>query len=266
MEHARHITADLDILPSYVPLPGLGMLPVNSYVIKGQQPVLVDTGLHQDREAFLRALESVVDPTDLRWIWLTHPDQDHVGALRSLMDDYPQIRLITTFLGFGIISLFSPLPPDRVYFLNPGEEIDLGDRRLVCLRPPTFDNPATTALYDTKTRALLSSDSFGGLLQAPADEAFGIDASALREGQVVWATVDAPWLHDVDRDRYLARLNAIRALDPVMVLSAHLPPARAMLGQLLENLALAPSARPFSGPNQAAFQAMLAQMTEPVAA
>lgn len=266
MDTARHVTPDIDILPSHFPVPGLGLIPVNAFVVKAQQPVLIDTGLHQDREQFMSALGSVVDPSDLAWIYLTHPDQDHVGSLRTLMDGYPNIRLVTTFLGFGILSLFDPLPPDRVYFLNPGEELDLGDRKLVCMRPPTFDNPATTAVYDTRSRALFSSDCFGALVQAPAEEAFAMDPSDLRDGQVLWATVDSPWLHKVDRASFAGELDQVRRLDPSMVLSAHLPPARAMLPRLLENLADVPRAPVFMGPSQAAFEAMLAQMTQPVAA
>ena len=33
------------------------------------------------RDDFLAALRSVIDPADLRWIWLTHTDFDHIGSL-----------------------------------------------------------------------------------------------------------------------------------------------------------------------------------------
>ncbi len=42
---SRRVGADTDLLPAYVPLPGLGVLPVNAYVIHAREPVLVDTGL-----------------------------------------------------------------------------------------------------------------------------------------------------------------------------------------------------------------------------
>ena len=64
----------------------------------------------------------------------------------------------------GIYSLFGEIPMDRVYFLNPGESIDVGDRLLTAVKPPTFDNPATTGLYDGKSRAYFSSDSFGAVV------------------------------------------------------------------------------------------------------
>jgi glyoxylase-like metal-dependent hydrolase (beta-lactamase superfamily II) len=266
MEPARKVVSDVHILPSYFGIPGFGMIPVNAFVIQAAEPVLVDTGLHQDRDQFIAALESVIDPSDLKWIWLTHPDQDHLGSLQALIQAYPKIRVITTFVGMGILSLRDPLPPDRVYLLNPGEQIDVGDRTLVCLKPPSFDNPATTALYDTRSRALFSSDCFGALLQSPADEAFAIPRRDLQHGQLLWSSLDAPWLRNVDETKFAVGLNQIRDIDPALVLSSHLPPARAMLPQLLDTLAEAPRAAPFPEPNQAALEAMLAQMTNGVAA
>ena len=35
---------DIDVLPSFFPLPGLGMVPVNAFVLNATEPVLVDTG------------------------------------------------------------------------------------------------------------------------------------------------------------------------------------------------------------------------------
>src|SRR5512146_768905 len=96
MSNARNVAPDTDILPSYFPIPGFGTLPVNAYVLKAQQPVLIDTGLPMDTDAFVNELESTIDPSELRWLYLTHPDQDHVGSLVRLLDRVPQMRLITT--------------------------------------------------------------------------------------------------------------------------------------------------------------------------
>ena len=169
--------------------------------------------------------------------------------------------MITTFLGLGYMSLFSPLPPDRVFLLNPGEKLDVGDHELACLKPPSFDNPATTELYDTKSRVLFSSDCFGAMLQAPAEEAAAIPPAELRAGQMMWSRVDAPWLHKVDQAKFGAELEEIRQLDPAVVLSSHLPPARAMLPQMLQTLSEVPDSEPLVLPNQAQLEAMLAQMT-----
>jgi glyoxylase-like metal-dependent hydrolase (beta-lactamase superfamily II) len=260
------VTDDIDILPSYFPIPGFGILPVNAFLIKASEPVLVDTGLHMDREAFMAELETVIDPADVRWLYLTHPDQDHLGSLKEMLARSPRMKVITTFLGVGIMSLFDALPMDRVHLLNPGESIDVGDRSLTVVKPPTFDNPATTGFYDSKSRVLFSSDCFGALMQEPAVYASDMTPEALREGQVTWTMVDAPWLAKVDASKFAAELNTIRGMDPEIVLSAHLPPASGMNDTLLDALVAASRAQPFVGPNQAQLEAMLAQMTGTVPA
>jgi hypothetical protein len=84
----------------------------------------------------------------------------------------------------------------------------------------------------------------------------------LRQGQVFWATVDSPWLHNVDSSAFAKELNKVRKMEPTMVLSSHLPAASgAMTERLLGSLEAAPTAQPFVGPDQAALEQMLAQMT-----
>ena len=57
--------ADIDVLPSYFPIPGLGIVPVNAFVLKAAQPVLVDTGLAPLSDEFMEFdaadLESAID-------------------------------------------------------------------------------------------------------------------------------------------------------------------------------------------------------------
>lgn len=251
----------IDVLASSVPIPGFGSVPVNAFVIKGAEPILVDTGVSIQHEEFRSTLEQVVDPGDLRWIWLTHTDFDHIGTLHELLAAHPRIRVVTTFLGAGIMSLTAPLPLDRVYFVNQGETVTLGGRRLTAVKPPVFDNPSTTGFYDHASGALFSSDCFGAMLQSIPSSAAELSERDLRDGQVTWATLDAPWLHKVDRGRFAAELEDIRRARPSLILSSHLPPAPgALLDRMLGALGAAPDAQPFMGPNQAAFEQMLAGM------
>jgi len=162
------------------------------------------------------------------------------------------------------MSLFAPLPMDRVHLVNPGQNITVGERTLTAWKPPAFDNPSTTGFLDDTSGALFSSDCFGALLAAVPASAADLSGEELRQGQVFWATVDSPWLHNVDRAAFAAALDRVRDCEPTMILSSHLPAAPgAMIDQLIESLEAVPTATPFLGPDQAALEAMLAQMTGP---
>lgn len=263
-----HRISDVTVLNDQLEVPGIGFLPVNAYVLHAQQPVVVDTGLGLPDRDFVGALREVIDPAEVRWIWLTHPDRDHTGGLFALLDAAPQARLVTTFIGVGIMSTERPLPIDRVYLLNPGQSLDVGDRTLRAFRPPLFDNPATTGFYDERTRTCFSSDCFGAPMPTPALAAVSdvqeIPAADLRAAQLLWATVDSPWVHNAHGDRYFDSVRAMRALGPETVYSTHLPPAVGIAQSLCDMLAAAPDTDPFMGPDQQALEAMLATF-EPTA-
>jgi flavorubredoxin len=253
----QSVTTDSYALVSYYPLPGAGILPINSFLIRGEQPVLVDTGVAALREDFLRNLRSLIDPRDLRWIWLTHIDADHVGNLLPVLQEAPSATIVTTFLGLGKLGLLQ-IQPERLYLLNPGQTLDIGDRKLKAVRPPTFDAPETTGFVDMRTGALFTSDCFGALMQKTAETAESIPVSDLKDGLTRWAVVDAPWLHHVDSQLFGAALSEYKRLSPSMILSSHLPPATSMLDILCEHLFDARTAPPFTGPDQSAFQQMMA--------
>jgi glyoxylase-like metal-dependent hydrolase (beta-lactamase superfamily II) len=252
------VAPDTFSLNAWMPLPGFGVLAINAFLLKSQQPVLIDTGLGGLRSDFIEKLGELIDPSELRWIWITHADADHVGNLGALLDIAPNARVVTTFLGMGKMGM-QGLPVERCYLLNPGESLDVGDRELRAVSPATFDAPETTALFDTSARTLFSADSFGALLGEPAENAGAIAPDALKQGMMGWAQVDAPWLQTVDAQKFARTLAPLRELQPETLLSSHLPPAdRGMIDTLFENLSAAPDAPRFVGPNQAELEQMMA--------
>ncbi len=99
-------------------------------------------------------------------------------------------------------------------------------------------------------------------MSQPASDARDIESSALREGQVAWAKADFPWLHKVAPARLESDLRAIREMDPQLILSTHLPPARRMTEQFLEALASIPGTEPSAGMSQSDLETLIADMHE----
>jgi glyoxylase-like metal-dependent hydrolase (beta-lactamase superfamily II) len=246
----HRLRPDISVLADSLEVPGIGHIPVNAFVLLGAEPVVVDTGLGLPDRNFVEALATVLDPADVRWIWLTHPDRDHTGGIFDLLAAAPKARVVTT------------LPLDRAYLVNPGETLDIGDRTLTGFRPPLFDNPATVGFFDDHSGVCFSSDCFGAPLPtadlARADDVRDVAVEDLRTAQLLWATVDSPWVQTVDVEKYLRTFDSLKDRKPDLVLSTHLPPAAGITGAMLDTLATAPSAPPFVGPDQEALEQMLA--------
>jgi flavorubredoxin len=260
MDKPHQVTPDIEVLPAHFAIPGMGFLPVNAFVIKATEPVLVDTGMGMDSEEFMKALKSVINPQDLRWVWLTHDDADHTGSLRKVLEAAPAARLAVNALAMLRMSTAWQVPMHRVYWLNSGDSIRVGDRKLTAVRPPLFDNPTAIGIYDNKSEAFFSVDCFGAIIPSPAQNADDITEGNLAQGMITWASVDSPWVHMVEPSAFNQALDKIRQMAPKMILSGHLPPAQGKTEQLLELLARVPPSTPFVAPNQTALEQILAQM------
>jgi len=260
------INSETTVFTSIAPVPGAGVLPINAFLIKGKQPVLIDTGIFPERDEFLEALGSVIDPKDIAWMWITHGDRDHTGAMTRLLELAPNARVAASFMTVGILSAGSePIPVERAYLVRDGSTLDVGDRTLVAFRPPTYDNPGTLGFYDPKQKLTISSDCFGGVMPTPED-ALAEDVASIVEGDVtagmlLWGSADSPWVHCIDETKFAESIAAFAGHgETSTVLSTHLPPIRGNLDRHLKTLSMLPSATPFVGPDQAALEAMLAEM------
>jgi flavorubredoxin len=259
MDKPHQAMSGVEVLPAHLPIPGIGFLPVNAFVIKAREPVLVDTGMGIDSEDFMKALESIIDPQDLKWIWLTHDDADHTGNIQKVLEAAPRARLAANSLAVLRMSTAWSVPMHRVYWLNSGESISVGDRKLTAVRPPLFDNPTTIGIYDSKSETFFSADCFGALILSPAQNVDDVPEGDLAQGMISWACGDNPWIHMVELSVFSKALDRIRQMAPKMILSAHLPPAQGKTEQLLKFLERVPTSTPFVAPNQAALEQILAQ-------
>ena len=150
------IAEETFVIPSYNPVPGVGLLYMNALVIRGREPILVDTGATIHSDAYIEAAFSLVDPLDVRWIFLSHEDRDHAGSLMRVLDMCPNARLVTNAVAHGKLSEEWVIPPQRVYYANSGESFDAGDRMLT-------GAPAAAVRFAGDARAVGPDDR--GLLQ-----------------------------------------------------------------------------------------------------
>jgi flavorubredoxin len=253
------IAADTWIIPQIEPVgPGL-FASINSMVISGSEPVIVDTGCAVNRQRWLNQVFSLVDPDDVRWVFLSHGDRDHVGNADAVMSLCGNATLVTTLWGVKYL-LADGLPPlDRMRWVNDGERFDAGRRSLCAVCPPTWDGANTRGLFDPLTGVYWAADSFGSYITQPVtsaaelDHGFWVD-SLLHEGRSATA-----WLNLVDPARFSALVQRSAGLDPKVVASAHGPVLTGpMVGEAYRLVQRMAGMEPVAPDGQATLDAMVA--------
>ncbi len=251
---------DTWVLPSYLEVPGIGLIVVNSYLIESEQPVVIDTGMPIVRQDFLETLWSLIDPQDVRWVILTHDDADHSGNLIETMAAATNAKLVTQFIGYARLETAYYMRPERMHILNPGEMLDVGDRNLVALRPPLFDSPATFAIFDGKSRVLFSADSFGAFIPTLGEDALDIPQQDYWAGFDLFNRANHPWSAWADPAKIEVVLNDIRQLDPQVIAGCHSPMIRNRTDEFLKNLHALIGLEPLLGPDQTTFAEIIEGM------
>lgn len=244
--------------PVLMPVPGYGLLNVNTYVIRGEQPVLIDTNAPIYRREFMEGVFSVIDPKDVRWVFLTHEDRDHSGSIPQVMEMCPNATLCVTFLELGKLSEEFTIDPHRVRLVADGETLDVGDRTLTAIRPPLYDAPTTRGLWDPTTRVYFSSDCFGATLPEGVQNVSDADPDRFEEGFFWMNSVNHVWHTVADAAKFNAQVDRIRALGARIVASGHGPVAVGRTDELLEMASRLPAMEPAKVPTHEEFVAMIA--------
>ena len=93
---------------------------LNSMVIRGSEPVIIDTSTPANREQFLEDVFGLVEPEDVKWVFLSHDDVDHTGNLEIVMDRCPNATLVSSWAITERHSNTFDFPLDRCRWINDG--------------------------------------------------------------------------------------------------------------------------------------------------
>ena len=213
------------LIPNFAPAGDDLYLPVNSMLIRGRQPVIVDTGAPLHRARWLEQVFSIVEPEDVRWIFLSHDDGDHTGGLLDVLERCRNATLVTNFFSVERLALEKPaLPLRRMRWIEPGGSFDAGDRVLQLFRPPIFDGPTTRGLFDPSSGAMWIVDTFACLTPGALDAA-DLASQQLEQMSAMNSAV-SPWHAWLDRRSYAQHVDAVEAFGARTVASAHGPVLR----------------------------------------
>jgi flavorubredoxin len=198
-------------------------VPLNSMVIRGAEPMVVDTGMAENREQFLEDVFSIVEPKDIRWVFISHDDIDHTGNLNALMELAPNATAIINWFTWERMGASLEVSPLRQRWVGDGERIDIGDRTLVAVRPPIFDSPTTRGLYDPTTGVYWASDAFAAPMLTPVRNVAELDEGFWQTGMTTFNQYVSPWLQLVDDEKFQLTVDRVEALGASFIAGCHTP-------------------------------------------
>jgi flavorubredoxin len=256
------VAPDTFLLRSAQPALGAPLsVSLNSLVIRASEPVVVDTGTLANRTAWLADLTSLLDPEDVRWVFLSHDDDDHTGNLAQTLELCPNAVLVTSWAATERMGCTFGVPPHRLRWVDDGGSLDVGDRVLRAVRPPAYDSPTTRGLFDPATGVYWASDAFATPMPSEPVERVGeLPPPMWAEGMAMFHHhALAPWLSMVDPAAYAGEVQRVRDLDPRVIVGAHTPVVDGpSVPAAIEHLAAMPESVPPPHPDQQALEAALA--------
>lgn len=199
------------------------IVPLNTMVIRGAEPVVVDTGFAENQDRFLDDVFSIVEPTDIRWVFISHDDVDHTGNVNALMEAAPNATLVVNWFMVARMGATLEVPPTRWRWVGDGESLDVGDRTLYAVRPPIFDSPTTRGLFDPSTRVYWASDAFASPMLTPVPTVESLDEQFWADGMTMFNQYVSPWVTMVDDTKYQQSVDRIASLAPEKIVGCHSP-------------------------------------------
>lgn len=132
----------------------------NSYLIRDQKTVLIDTVWLPYAKEYVTNLKDEVDLKSIDAIVILHGEVDHSGALPELMREIPDTPIYCT--NNGVKSLKGHYHGDWNFVpVKTGDTLDLGPSKLVFVEAPMLHWPDTMFAYYTGENILFSNDAFG---------------------------------------------------------------------------------------------------------
>jgi flavorubredoxin len=196
---------------------------LNTMVIRGAEPVVVDTGMMENRDQYLADVFSLVEPEDIRWVFISHDDVDHTGNVNALMELAPNATLVIDWFMQERMGASLEVPLPRWRWVQDGESIDVGDRTLQVVRPPVYDSGTTRGLFDPTTGVYWGSDAFASPMLTPVRNAEDIDLGFWIDGIHTFAQYISPWLTLVDGAKFQRTVDRIEELQPKVLVGCHSP-------------------------------------------
>ena len=143
----------------------------NSYLIKDEKTVIMDTVDKRKADEWLENLEKALEGINPDYLVISHLEPDHSGSIGKLLAKYPNIKIISNEKVFNMFSQFvDGNIENKKVVVKEGDTINLGKHTLKFIMAPMVHWPEVMLTYEETEKILFSADAFGKFGVFDADE------------------------------------------------------------------------------------------------
>ena len=166
----------LDLFESQYILPN--GVSYNSYLIKDEKNVVMDTVDKRASGEWLENLEKNLNGGKLDYLVISHLEPDHAGNIGYLAKKYPEMKLIGNAKTFQMLVQFFSIEnlEERKIVVKEGDEINLGKHTLQFFMAPMVHWPEVMVTYEKTEKILFTADGFGKFGALDTEEEWACEA------------------------------------------------------------------------------------------
>ena len=163
-ESIKYIGADdkdIDLFESQYIVPN--GISYNSYLIKDEKNVVMDTIDKRKTDEWLSNLNEALEGEKVDYLVVSHLEPDHAYNIEVLARKYPEMKIIGNEKTFAFIPQFFDIPnlEDRKIVVKEAEEINIGKHTLQFFMAPMVHWPEVMVTYEKTEKIIFTADGFG---------------------------------------------------------------------------------------------------------
>ena len=150
----------------------------NSYLIKDEKNVIMDTVDKRATEEWFKNLEKELENEKPDYIVVSHMEPDHAANIQKLTEKYPDIKIIGNEKTFTFIQQFFDIQKleERKIVVKEGNTISTGKHTLQFFMAPMVHWPEVMVTYEQTEKILFTADGFGKFGTLDTDEEWTCEA------------------------------------------------------------------------------------------
>jgi len=144
----------------------------NSYIIKDEKTVIMDTVDKRATDEWTQNIENVLKDEKPDYLVISHLEPDHSYNIEMLCEKYPEMKIIGNAKTFAFIPQFFKISnlQERQVIVKEGDKINIGNHTLNFIMAPMVHWPEVMFTYEENENVLFTADAFGKFGDLDCDE------------------------------------------------------------------------------------------------